>query len=105
MVRTRCVRDSCARAVPRVLPGALRDLAHRAGVRRAREVTIHDKKFPDWIRDETGQVSSVINKKIGVRLLVSNTDDGTGVDDVNRFPQNRSKKGAATDSIVQSNQR
>ncbi len=85
-------------------PGAAGWSAWRMGVRRAREVTIHSKLFPGWERDETGQVSSVINRALGVRLLVANTDDGTGVCDQNRYPQNRSKKGAATDRIVQSNQ-
>ena len=85
-------------------PGAAGWSSWRMGVRRAREVTIHDKRFPDWERDETGQVSSVINRAIGVRLLVANTDDGTGIDAEDRFPQNRSKKGAATDRIVQTNQ-
>ena len=85
-------------------PGAAGWSSWRMGVRRAREVTIHDKRFPDWQRDETGQVSSVVNRVIGVRLLVANTDDGTGIDAEDRFPQNRSKKGAATDRIVQTNQ-
>lgn len=85
-------------------PGAAGWSAWRMGIRRAREVTIHDKRFPNWERDETGQVSSVVNRKIGVRLLVSNTDDGTGIDAEDRYPQNRSKKGAATDGIVQGNQ-
>lgn len=85
-------------------PGAGGWSAWRMGIRRSREVTIHDKRFPDWERDETGQVSSVINREIGVRLLVANTDDGTGIDAQDRYPQNRSKKGAATDRLVQSNQ-
>lgn len=85
-------------------PGAAGWSAWRMGIRRSREVTVHDKRFPDWERDETGQVSSVVNRKLGVRLLVSNTDDGTGIDEQGRYPQNRSKKGAATDRIVQSNQ-
>ncbi len=85
-------------------PGAAGWSAWRMGIRRSREVTVHDKRFPDWERDETGQVSSVVNRKLGVRLLVSNTDDGTGIDAEDRFPQNRSKKGAATDRIVLSNQ-
>ncbi len=85
-------------------PGAAGWSAWRMGIRRSREVTIHDQKFPGWVRDETGQVSSVVNRKLGVRLLVSNTDDGTGIIAEDRFPQNRSKKGAATDRLVQSNQ-
>ena len=85
-------------------PGAAGWSAWRMGIRRSREVTMHDKRFPDWERDETGQVSSVVNRRLGVRLLVSNTGDGTGIDAEDRYPQNRSKKGAATDRIVQSNQ-
>jgi len=85
-------------------PGAAGWSAWRMGIRRSREVTIHDKRFPDWERDEEGQVSSVVNRKLGVRLLVSNTGDGTGIEADDRFPQNRSKKGAATDRIVQTNQ-
>lgn len=85
-------------------PGAAGWSAWRMGIRRSREVTIHDKRFPDWERDEEGQVSSVVNRKIGVRLLVSNTGDGTGIPEQDRYPQNRSKKGAATDRIVQCNQ-
>ncbi|MDG5750099.1 hypothetical protein P8R33_03170 [Qipengyuania sp. XHP0211] len=85
-------------------PGAAGWSAWRMGIRRSREVTIHDKRFPDWERDEEGQVSSVLNRKLGVRLLVSNTGDGTGIAEQDRFPQNRSKKGAATDRIVQNNQ-
>lgn len=85
-------------------PGAAGWSAWRMGIRRSREVTIHDKRFPDWERDETGQVSSVVNRKLGIRLLVSNTDDGTGIEAQDRYPQNRSKKGAATDRIVLSNQ-
>lgn len=85
-------------------PGAAGWSAWRMGVRRCREVTIHDKRFPGWERDETGQMSSVINRRLGVRLLVANTDDGTAVEAEDRFPQNRSRKGAATDRIVQGNQ-
>jgi hypothetical protein len=85
-------------------PGAGGWSSWRMGIRRAREVTIHDKRFPDWEKDETGQISSVLNKVLGIRLLVANTDDGTGIIDNMRIPQNRSKKGAATDRIVQSNQ-
>jgi len=85
-------------------PGAAGWSAWRMGIRRSREVTVHDSRFPGWERDETGQVSSVVNQNLGVRLLVSNTGDGTGIDAQDRYPQNRSKKGAATDRIVQCNQ-
>ena len=85
-------------------PGSAGWSAWRMGIRRSREVTLHSKEFPDWVRDETGQVSSVVNRKLGVRLLVANTGDGTGIDAEDRYPQNRSKKGGATDRLVQTNQ-
>lgn len=85
-------------------PGSAGWSAWRMGVRRSREVTMHSKVFPGWARDEEGQVSSVINRKLGIRLLVANTGDGTGINDQDRYPQNRSKKGGATDRLIQVNQ-
>lgn len=85
-------------------PGSAGWSAWRMGIRRSREVTLHNRRFPDWERDETGQVSSVVNRKLGVRLLVANTGDGTGIEAEDRYPQNRSKKGGATDRLVQTNQ-
>lgn len=41
-------------------------------------------------------------EKDGIRLAVCNTDDGTGI--LARQPQNRSKKGAGTDSVISLNQ-
>jgi hypothetical protein len=82
-------------------PGARGWSAWRMGTRRLREELLTE---PGWERDETDQISSVVNKDLGIRIAVSNTDDGTGLDEEGRFPQNRSKKGAATDRVIQMNQ-
>lgn len=74
--------------------------AYRMGTRRLREVTLVED---GWEKDDTDQIASVLNRQLGIRVAVSNTDDGTGIDG-EREPQNRSKKGAATDRAVQSNQ-
>jgi hypothetical protein len=71
------------------------------GTRRLREVKRSQK---GWTKDDTDQIASVLNADLGIRIAVANTDDGTGMDDPTRFPQNRSKKGAATDRAVQVNQ-
>jgi hypothetical protein len=39
-----------------------------------------------------------------MRIAVANTDDATGIDSVSASPQNRSKKGTATDRAVDGNQ-
>ncbi|MBT3556631.1 MAG: hypothetical protein HOC63_09650 [Rhodospirillales bacterium] len=82
-------------------PGARGWSAWRMGTRRLREVNLVDD---GWEKDETDQVSSVLNRNLGVRIVVSNTNDCTGIEEVGRNPQNRSKKGAATDRMIQQNQ-
>lgn len=74
----------------------------RMGTRRARDVLRPTTALGRWERDESGQISSVVNKLVGVRVIVSNTDDGTCED--SRHPQNRSRKGAGTDQLVFDNQ-
>lgn len=82
-------------------PGARGWSSWRWGTRRLREeVLVED----GWERDDSDQISSVVNTKRRVRVVVSNTDDGTCVEEDGRFPQNRSKKGAATDRAIQANQ-
>jgi hypothetical protein len=71
------------------------------GTRRLREEFLTEK---GWEKDDTDQIASIVNKTVGLRIIVANTDDVTGIEDAGRFPQNRSKKGAATDRIVQCNQ-
>jgi len=91
-------RADCTQNDP---PGAPGWSAWRMGTRRLREVMLTE---PDWEKDEGDQISAIVNKKLGVRLAVANTDDATGLDINGRLPQNRSKKGAATDRVVQANQ-
>lgn len=71
------------------------------GTRRLRQVM---RSIEGWEKDDTDQISSVVNKTIGVKIVVSNTDDATGMDISDRKPQNRSQKGAATDRIISTNQ-
>lgn len=82
-------------------PGSRGWSSWRWGIRRLREVKLSQ---PGWEKDDTDQIASVINKKLGIRIAVSNTDDGTGIDADGRFPQNRSRKGGATDRAVHVNQ-
>jgi hypothetical protein len=82
-------------------PGARGWLSYRWGTRRLREVKLTQE---DWEKDDTDQIASILNKKLSIRVAVSNTDDGTGIDDPDRYPQNRSKKGGATDRAVHVNQ-
>lgn len=80
-------------------PGAPGWSSWRMGTRRLREETL---SVEGWERDDSDQISSVINRALGVRIAVANTDDGTCIED--RVPQNRSKKGAATDRAISINQ-
>lgn len=90
-----------ADCTPNDPPGSRGWSAYKMGTRRLREITLIVK---DWERDDTDQIPGVINKRRGVRIVVANTDDGTGIEEDGRFPQNRSQKGAATDRVVQANQ-
>jgi hypothetical protein len=69
------------------------------GTRRSRELHCPGG---EWQRDETDQVASIMNARLGLRLVVVNTDDGTCIE--GRRITNRSKKGAATDRAVDENQ-
>jgi hypothetical protein len=82
-------------------PGARGWSSWRMGTRRLREEM---RSEPGWEKDEGDQISSILNASMGIRIAVSNTDDGTQVDEHGRFPQNRSRKGAATDRAVNTNQ-
>jgi hypothetical protein len=82
-------------------PGSRGWSSYRMGTRRLREVTLVED---GWEKDDTDQIASVVNKKLGIRIAVGNTDDGTGIEEDGRFPQNRSKKGAATDRAIQAGQ-
>lgn len=80
-------------------PGARGWSSWRMGTRRLREEM---RSEPGWEKDESDQISSVVNVQRGLRIAVANTDDSTGLEE--RAPQNRSRKGAATDRVVNTNQ-
>src|ERR1700722_12302147 len=90
-----------ADCTPNDPPGSRGWSAYKMGTRRLREVTLSEK---GWEKDDTDQIPGVINKSLGVRIVVANTDDATGLEETGRIPQNRSQKGAATDRVVQANQ-
>jgi len=69
------------------------------GTRRNRE--IHSGR-EGWANDNEDQIPSILNEEIGVRIVVCNTDDGTCLN--GRTPQNRSRKGPATQRLVDNNQ-
>jgi hypothetical protein len=90
-----------ADCTPNDPPGSRGWSAYKMGTRRLREITLVER---GWEKDDADQIPGVINKSLGVRIVVANTDDGTGVEEDGRIPQNRSQKGAATDRVVQVNQ-
>ncbi|HQZ13564.1 MAG TPA: glycosyltransferase, partial [Devosia sp.] len=69
------------------------------GTRRNRE--LHGQ-IDGWEKDDTDQIASVVNRGLGIKIIVCNTDEGTCVEGLT--PQNRSKKGAATERVVDRNQ-
>lgn len=88
-------RNSCTENDP---PGAPGWKSWCDGTRRLREIGT----LMGLERDEEGQISSVHDKKRGIKFAVCNTDDGTGLEYLQ--PQNRSRKGAATDRAVSKGQ-
>jgi len=88
-------RNSCTENDPPSAPGWK---SWCDGTRRLREEAMQH----GWEKNEDGQISSIYDKNRGIKIAVCNTDDGTGLKD--RQPQNRSKKGAATDRAVSANQ-
>ena len=88
-------RNSCTENDPPSAPGWK---SWCDGTRRLREVV----RPLGWEKDEDGHISSVFDKARNIKIAVCNTDDGTG--SKNSQPQNRSKKGAATDRAVSGNQ-
>lgn len=69
------------------------------GTRRLREIHFG---IDDWEKSDVEQIASMFSNSRGIRIVVCNTDDGTCIKD--RNPQNRSRKGAATDRVVDANQ-
>lgn len=73
-------------------------LAWQQGVRRLREVGI----TKGWTRIDLDRIPYIYNASSQVKITVANTDEGTGMP--SSLPQNRSKKGAATERLVEINQ-
>lgn len=88
-------RNGCTDNDPASAPGWM---AWKEGTRRLREIG----RPMGLEKDETDQIASVVDLQRGLRFSVSNTDDGTGIED--RIPQNRCKKGPATEKAVFGNQ-
>lgn len=79
-------------------PGSRGWRAWQMGTRRNREVHVG---LGDWEKDDTDQVPSITSKKLGIRIVICNTDDGTCRDDGS--PQNSSKKGAGNEQAIDAN--
>ena len=79
----------------------LRD-GHRGAT--ARGVHARFSRPNGWQKDDTDQLSIIVNHTLGMRIAVANTDDATGLISDDAVPQNGSNKGAATDRVVDSNQ-
>lgn len=88
-------RANCTENDPPSAPGFK---AWSDGTRRARELFCP----LGWERCEDGQLSSVINRVMGIRLIVMNADGGTGV--ATMQPQNQREKRSAHVRAVEENQ-
>jgi hypothetical protein len=69
------------------------------GTRRKRELHIG---YDEWEKDDTDQIASIVNSRLGIRFVVCNTDVGTCIEGLT--PRNRSQKGAATDRAIEESQ-
>ncbi|MGP9809875.1 hypothetical protein ACTZWT_00030 [Rhodopseudomonas sp. NSM] len=72
----------------------------RFGIRRSREIL----RPHGWLKDDSDQLSCIVNHKLGMRIAVANTDEATGIALPASVPQNCSKKGAATDRAIDGTQ-
>lgn len=88
-------RNSCTENDPLGSPGWS---AYKDGTRRLREIA----RPKGWEKDDSDQFPWILNRELGIRIGVCNTDDGTGCED--KTPQNRNKKGVAADKSVEGNQ-
>lgn len=77
------------------VPAARGTRAYLDGTRRLREIGL---KYEGWeINDDFG-IGSIVNEERGLKIVVCNTNEGTGCED--SHPENRNKKGAATSYAV-----
>ena len=88
-------RNSCTDNDPPSAPGWM---SWCFGTRRLREMGA----LKGWDRNNDDQIASIYDRKRGIKIAVCNTDEGTGMEAIQ--PQNRAKKGAATDRAVFTNQ-
>lgn len=76
---------------------------YQMGSRRLRETHVGVKvSIGEWVKDDKDQVPSILNKELGLRIVVCNTDAATGLK--GKIPQNNSKKGAANERAIEANQ-
>ena len=90
-------RAGCTDNDPASAPGWM---SWKEGTRRMRELG----RPMGLMKDDTDQVPSLMDIERKLRFLVSNTDDMTGLDNPFIQPQNRSKRGPATERAVAMNQ-
>lgn len=91
-------KSSCTDNDP---PGAFGWMAWKEGCRRFRELFLSKKGFARSNDEGVPWVVDVIRSN---RFTVANTDEGTGLVEPHRQPQQCSKKGPATDRAVSANQ-
>lgn len=87
-------RTGCSENDP---PGARGYESYRWGTRRARELL----RGRGWEKEDIGGLACVVNHDKRLRMIIMNADDGTGT--LDRVPQNRCKKGAASERVATSN--
>lgn len=89
-------RNSCTDNDPISAPGWM---SWKEGSRRLREIGL-----PKGLaKSDADQIPWVVDNKRGLRIAVSNTDEGTGQKHP-QMPQNCSQKGPATSRVVGANQ-
>lgn len=80
-------------------PGAAGYETYRGGTRDLRYHLRRQKS--GWQIDNEGNLASSRNDKVGIRLIVLNTDDATGDPDPARNPKNRRKKGVLHERAIE----
>lgn len=89
-------RNSCTE---NDVPAARGTRAYLDGTRRLREM---GRKHDGWELNEEGGLCGIMNEARGIKLLVCNTDEDTGLP--GGLPQNRNRKGAATSTAISGQQ-
>jgi len=77
-------------------PSAAGSMSYFEGVRRLREIGI----LKGWVRDDAGQIPSILDPTSGLRFAFCNTDSGTCNPLSN--PKNISEKGDSTQKTIDS---